>query len=236
MRISVCMATYNGARYIKEQLESILVQLGDDDEVVISDDGSTDETIEIIKSIDDGRVKLFFNNGERGYTNNFENALNKSLGKFIFLSDQDDIWLLGKVRKYLELFEVYDFIVSDCHVVDEVLNVIEESHFNVHQVKAGFFHNFLLPRYIGACMAFNRRVLTMALPFPGYQKYIAHDYWLSLIAELNFNVCVLKEQYLLYRRHSSNTSTGGIKSKNPLHHKIKVRLITGIMLGKRLCR
>ncbi len=75
MKISVCLATYNGEKYIKEQLNSILSQLGNDDEIIISDDHSTDNTIEIIKSLEDDRIKIFVNNLEKGYSKNFENAI-----------------------------------------------------------------------------------------------------------------------------------------------------------------
>lgn len=229
------MATYNGGDYIDEQLSSILSQLGNNDEVIISDDHSTDKTMELLLQFqqNDHRIKIYSNNTGRGYTNNFENALKNATGEFIFLADQDDIWLPGKVNRYLTLFEDCDFIVSDCHVVDQSLNITSSSHFKMHQVRSGFFRNFIRPRYIGACMAFRKNVLVMALPFPGYQKYIAHDYWLSLVAELNFKVSMLEAPYLLYRRHSNNTSTGGIKSKNTIYHKVMVRFITGMMLLRR---
>lgn len=94
--ISVCMATYNGEEYIKEQLESILCQLGEMDEIIISDDGSTDNTLNIIESYNDSRIKIHINTGKHGFVYNFENALQKAKGEYIFLSDQDDIWLPEK--------------------------------------------------------------------------------------------------------------------------------------------
>src|SRR6266702_1070934 len=95
--ISVCMATHNGARYIRQQLETILFQLGPDDEVVVSDDSSTDETIAIIKSFADQRIRLFENNTFYSSIFNFENALRRATGDIIVLSDQDDIWLDNKI-------------------------------------------------------------------------------------------------------------------------------------------
>ena len=91
--ISVCIATYNGEKYIKEQLLSILPQLGKKDEVIISDDHSTDNTLDIVKGLNDNRIKIVMNNREKGYTSNFENALSYAIGDYIFLSDQDDIWM-----------------------------------------------------------------------------------------------------------------------------------------------
>jgi glycosyltransferase involved in cell wall biosynthesis len=233
VRISVCMATYNGGKYITEQLESILSQLGENDEVVISDDGSSDNTRELVRGMSDSRIRLVINEGDKGYTSNFENALRLSSGDYIFLADQDDVWLPGKVNDFIKLFKHYDFIVSDCIVVDAQLNYINPSHFKIHSVKQGFIRNYLLPRYVGACMGFKRVVLQQALPFPPQRKYVAHDYWLSLIAELKFKVCVLDEPYLLYRRHSNNTSNGGARSKNSLYHKLMVRVVSGYSICKR---
>jgi len=84
------MATFNGERYLKEQLDSILSQLGDEDELIISDDGSSDKTLEIIHAYKDKRIR-FFHNRRKGIANNFENALSRARGEFIFLADQDDV-------------------------------------------------------------------------------------------------------------------------------------------------
>ncbi|MEK5777350.1 glycosyltransferase, partial [Acinetobacter nosocomialis] len=96
--ISVCLATYNGEKYIVEQLTSILSQLSPTDEVIISDDHSTDETLLLIKSLNDPRIKIITNELGKGYTKNFENAINHSSGDYIFLSDQDDVWVENKVE------------------------------------------------------------------------------------------------------------------------------------------
>jgi glycosyltransferase involved in cell wall biosynthesis len=222
--ISVCMATYNGEKYIENQLSSILVQLSEEDEIIISDDNSDDNTIKIIKNFNDKRIKIFINLNEKGYTNNFENALKKSSGDIIFLADQDDIWEINKVSIFLKYLNQYDFVVSDCRVVDENLNILHSSHFKLYNVKQGFLYNLLRPRYIGANMAFNRIVLNKCLPFPGKKKISAHDYWICLVAELYFQIFLIKEPLLLYRRHNSNASSGGEKSKNTLIHKLKVRI------------
>lgn len=100
-KISVCMATYNEAKYIREQLESILCQLSEDDEIIVSDDGSTDGTIDIIMSYHDNRVKVLHHISSPGSsfvkaTRNFENALLHAHGDYI-LADQDDVWHKNKV-------------------------------------------------------------------------------------------------------------------------------------------
>ena len=230
MIISICIATYNGEKYIEEQIKSIIPQLKEEDEIIISDDHSIDNTIQIIKSLKDNRIKVYLNPLERGYTKNFEHALNKAQGDVIFLCDQDDIWHHNKINKSLRLLEIYDFIVSDCTLVDENLRVLYSSHFKLRNVKKGFLQNLLFPRYVGSCMAFKRKVLIKSLPFPKNQKLVAHDYWISLIAELHFNVALLNEPLMQYRRHNSNTSNGGFKSTNSLKHKIFVRIYTLIKL------
>lgn len=236
MKISVCMATYNGEKYIAKQLESILSQLSAGDEVIVSDDNSTDNTIDIIKSIDDSRIKLFVNQKEKGYTRNFENALEKATGDIIFLSDQDDVWVKTKVKTMLTYLIDYDFVVSDNIIVDENLRPLHQSHFEIYKTQKGFVKNLILPRYVGACMAFKKEVLKKSLPFPSNARLCAHDYWIGLIAELYFKTYKLNEPMILYRRHGSNASTGGKKSKNSLSHKFKVRIYTILNLFTRMLR
>lgn len=207
--ISVCLASYNGEKYIEKQLESILPQLSYDDEVIISDDGSSDKTIEKIKKIKDKRVKLYINNGHN-YTKNFENAIRKAQGDIIFLSDQDDIWKPNKVSEVMKAFKEQncDFIVTDATVIDENKNVIMKSYFHDLKIKKGFLNNWLKTRYIGSCMAFKAKILKKALPIPGNTKYIAHDYWFACIAELYYKVYLLKEPLMYYVRHKGVASPG----------------------------
>ncbi|KOO58205.1 alpha-L-Rha alpha-1,3-L-rhamnosyltransferase [Rheinheimera sp. KL1] len=234
MNISVCIATYNGERYIVEQLVSILSQLAFDDQVIVSDDCSNDRTIEMIKSLNDARVTVFSNSERLGYTKNFENALKKCSGDVIFLADQDDVWLDCKVQKVMSALVNSDFVVTDCSLTDENLNVTQTSHFKIHNIRSGFLRNLLLPRYVGACMAFKRSVLEFSLPFPKYSQYTPHDYWISLIAESKFNVSLLPEPLMLYRRHGKNASNGGQRSRVPLVRRLAIRLITLYYIAHRL--
>ena len=124
--ISVCIATHNGEQYIKEQLDSILCQLLSEDEVVISDDGSTDSTLEIIKGYNDPRIKIFnFKQPSKtSHTHiyasrNFENALKHAKGEYIFLSDQDDIWMPSKVAVCLGALKQNDMIVHNMEIVND---------------------------------------------------------------------------------------------------------------------
>lgn len=123
--ISVCIATYNGERFIREQISSIINQLGNEDEIIISDNGSTDSTIDIIKEIDDKRIKLIKGPKKKSPTSNFENALMHAKGEYIFLSDQDDVWKDNKISICMQYLKHYDCVISDAEMVDENLNIIE---------------------------------------------------------------------------------------------------------------
>ena len=119
MKISVCIATYNGGRFIREQVMSILPQLGEEDEMVVSDDGSTDDTIAILESFHDPRIKIFVNEGRHGFIWNFENALKHSSGAFVFLCDQDDVWKQDKVKVVIQALEKHDMVLHDAELVDQ---------------------------------------------------------------------------------------------------------------------
>jgi glycosyltransferase involved in cell wall biosynthesis len=126
-KISVCIATYNGEKYIRQQLGSILCQIGESDEIIISDDSSSDRTVEIIKTFDDKRIRLLENNRFHSPAYNFENALEKATGDIIFLSDQADIWLEVMVG----LLQQYDLVVSDCIIINENEDILQESFFKI---------------------------------------------------------------------------------------------------------
>ena len=122
-KISVCMATRNGEKYLIKQLESILIQIDQDDEVIISDDSSTDRTVEVIKYLKDSRIRLLENNTYLNPIFNFENALRQATGEIIALSDQDDIWLNNKTavirREFKDHHAGIKLIVLDGLIVDE---------------------------------------------------------------------------------------------------------------------
>lgn len=219
--ISVCIATYNGQSYIIEQLVSILDQLGADDEVVISDDSSTDDTIKIIESLGDKRVRIFPNNKFYNPIFNVENALKHSCGKIIILADQDDIWLPTKVDYVLSSMEKADLVLSNAYVVDVNLNK-SELFFSKNKNPLGLFKNIFINHYIGATMAFRKELLLKALPFP--RKIPMHDQWIGLIGEIYFQTKYIQEPLILYRRHGGNASYSGERSKNTFIRKVFFRL------------
>lgn len=229
--ISVCMATYNGGKYIREQIDSILSELKADDELIISDDSSTDNTLEIISSYNDSRIKLIELKRDKTrmqkiqlVTTNFENALKYANGDYIFLADQDDVWTKDKVQVSLDYLnnKGYDYIVSDCYITDSHLNVIANTRFDgsftLNRWKA-----LISPTpYQGSCAAFRRTVLEKSLPFP--KNLQSHDRWIGFIASFKFKYKIIPEKLVFYRRHESNTSTATEQSKSKALYKVYTRL------------
>ena len=222
MRISVCIATYNGEKYIHAQIASILPQLGSEDEIIVSDDSSTDRTVEIIKAFNDPRISILEHQQFRSHVYNFENALRHAQGEYIFLSDQDDIWLPEKVETMLSLLSSYDLVLSDAWVVNEKEETIHDSFFQFNHSRKGLMKNLYKNSYLGCCMAFNRSILNIALPFP--KNINMHDWWIGLIAEIYGSVCFTDKKLILYRRHGDAVTPTDRKSTNPLLKKIGFRI------------
>lgn len=217
--ISVCMATYNGAKYIKEQIDSILVQLGADDELVVSDDGSTDGTIDIVLGYRDSRIQLY-----RGSFHspiyNFENALKQAKGNYILLCDQDDIWMEGRVKALVGRLQNHDVVVSNATYIDGDGKPFDRLYFTqapTLRVRETLMHN----HFFGASMAFRRTVLNHALPFPKHLPM--HDQWIGLMGLHYGKVCFEERPLLKYRRHGNNASFNGV-SHNPYSKRIMFRV------------
>lgn len=217
--VSVCIAAYNGQKYIKEQINSILTQIRDSDEIIISDDGSTDDTLSIIKEIEDQRIKVVSNFRRRGIIGNFENALEYASGKYIFLSDQDDIWLPQKYERMLAELKNFDLVHSDSIVTDEKLSVIYSSFYEVYKNGPGIVKNIVRSTYFGSHMAFRKEILEVALPFPKTDE-IGHDLWLGMVSEIVGKVSFIDDKLLLYRRHATTHCSLTEKSDRVLCQKI----------------
>lgn len=210
IRASVAMATYNGERFLKEQMDTILVSLGEDDELVISDDGSTDKTRTIVEKYieQDKRIRLI-EGPKNGVKKNFENAIRACRGEYIFLSDQDDIWDENKIQMILNIFSETgcSVVVHDNIVVEEDgKTVILDSFFKERGSGAGAKKNIWKNTYIGCCMAFKRELLDKILPIPNSIEM--HDQWIGVINDLDGTGTVfIPDKLILYRRHGTNASS-----------------------------
>lgn len=221
--VSVCLATYNGAVYLREQVDSILPQLGNGDELVVSDDGSTDETLQILASYGDKRIKVFHNSKKHGCIHNFENALRHAMGDIIILSDQDDKWADNKVAVMSEALQSCDCVVSDAYVTDASMHTIYPSFYECNRHRSGKFYNlFMRNHYLGCCMAFKRCILRKALPFPS--NIPMHDIWLGNVAAFYYRFKFIPNKLTYYRRHDNNASSTSTASKYGLIQQLKFRI------------
>ena len=220
IRASVAMITYNGEKYVREQIASVLAGMGEQDELIISDDGSTDQTVPIIEkcALEDGRIRLITGPG-RGVKANVDHVLRECHGKFIFLADQDDIWKPEKIDIVLQTFVktgcsvvVHDAIV----VAGDGCTVIRDSFYSFKNSGEGVIKNIWRNTYVGCCMAFRRELLEDVLPIPDTIEM--HDQWIGVINDrLKGGTCFLPDKLLFYRRHGENSS-------NMKHYGIKKML------------
>ena len=221
--ISVCIATYNGERYIRQQIESIVCQLNVDDEIIVSDDGSTDGTLDIVKGIGDKRIKIIEGPGRKSPILNFECALKASKGDFIFLSDQDDVWKPDKVEICMKWLKTYHCVVSDAEVTDNRLKPLYPSLYAIMQVRQGRIYNTIWKNgYTGCCMTFRRNVLEASLPFP--KNIPMHDIWIGNVAAYKYNVIFIPDRLIHFRRHENTISCNGKGSKFTIWQQMKFRL------------
>lgn len=227
--ISVVLAAYKGEKYILEQVNSILAQLGENDELIISDDYPQGETYSALSSIinSDCRVKYIHGRG-KGLIKNFENAIEYSRGDVIFLSDQDDIWLDGKVQAVMcEFGQGADVVLHNATITDAELNPTGETAFGLNSTRVGTIRNLIKNSYQGCCMAFRKELKQYILPFP--DDIPMHDQWIGLMGEKYGKVHLINQPYILYRRHGENVSG----NSSSLLQKIKWRAdIIGCLIRK----
>lgn len=212
--ISVVMATYNGERYLKEQIQSVLLELLPGDELIIVDDNSQDGTFEILGSLNSPGVFVVRNPVNLGVSATFEFGLALSNNDLIFLCDQDDVWLPGKRAAFVSVFDedpAVSVVISDAEVIDGCGQLIAPSFM---ATKGGFVGGVLATvwrnRYLGCAMALRRTLLAAALPVPRYIPM--HDMWFGVVGRMTGKVVYLPTPLLMYRRHSGNVSPSSRQS------------------------
>lgn len=208
MKISVAIATYNGGSYIYEQLLSIVQQLDELDEIVVSDDGSSDNTIEIIQKFQEIYSNIKLVKGPRqGVFRNFQNAILHCHNEIVYLADQDDIWVDEKVKKINKIFEMNDTISVVLHNAKILKGKELSSDRLIRKYCRGFLTNFIRSSYWGCCMAFKREFIIQYLynPYEG----IAHDQLIGLFGEWKKNTVFWDEDLIIHRIHANNVSKQG---------------------------
>jgi len=213
MTKSICMASYNGSPFIAKQIASILPQLQDGDELIVVDDSSKDDTLQIVRSFDDPRIKLHSNSANQRHVKTFSRAMSLAGNELIFLCDQDDIWEMDRLdifeEKFLEFPEV-QLITSNFYCIDDNDQPVEHK-LNKVSASTSFNYKSNIIRilrgdigYYGCAMAFRKDLLPVILPVPDYVE--AHDLWIAMAANLLRSNLHIEEKTLAHRIHHSNTS------------------------------
>ena len=224
-RISIALCTFNGSKYLREQLDSFVSQERQPDEIIICDERSSDQTIEIVNAFIKKApfdVKLVINNNNLGVTKNFEKAIRLCTGDLIALSDQDDIWHPQKIKLHEKLFDNRSDIgitFSNAEVVDQMLNPLgynmwHRIDFTLNEqqkVLNGEAVSVFLKHFIvtGATMIFKADLKPIILPIPSCWF---HDAWIALMIASISNVSFIREPLIKYRQHSNN-QLGGIQKR-----------------------
>lgn len=208
------MATFNGAAYLREQVDSILEQLGDDDELVVVDDASTDDTVLVLEQYADERISVHRSTVNTGYVRAFERALGLTVGDIVLLADQDDIWMPGRVELMRRALEGAGVVASNLLVLGTdtplpspvtgrpwrlAASASGHGAANIRRVLMGD-----IP-YFGCAMGLRREVLDTALPFPRFLTE-SHDLWLAILGNTLGEMAHLEQPTLWRRVHESNAS------------------------------
>jgi glycosyltransferase involved in cell wall biosynthesis len=206
------MATYNGSAYVAEQVRSILAQLGHDDELVVVDDASRDDTVAVVRSIADDRIRLTESPVNRGYVATFATALRACRHDLLLLADQDDLWPEGRVDAMAAALARAEVVAGNVVLLHSgeplsspfggegwVLAAADSSRHarNVAGILAG------MRPYYGCAMGLRRRALETALPFPPFLVE-SHDLWLALVGNLRGSIAHLEDVVVLRREHDAN--------------------------------
>lgn len=223
MKISIALCTYNGEKFLTEQLDSYLAQTRLPDELVVCDDGSKDSTREILTEFVSSAafpVRLHFNEQNLGYVQNFGKATRLCTGDIIVLSDQDDVWRRDKIELIEAEFaksEKTGVVYADAEIVSENLNPLgvtmwQCNNFNFEKqknIKSGKSFDLLLKDgfVLGSSMAFSAQFQDLILPIPP-NIYFDHDDWFTLVISAIADVSLINEPLIKYRQHQQQTSAG----------------------------
>jgi len=211
----VLLSTYNGEKYLKEQLDSLFTQTYNNIKVIVRDDGSSDKTLEILKSYNVHLLESHKNIGvKKSFSLLLEYAIKYSDGNYFMFCDQDDIWKKDKVEKTLqkmrELESQYKdtslLVHTDLEVVDDSLHILNESFWKHEYINPNInsFNRLLLQNTITGCtVMINRNLASLLLPIPN--DSIMHDWWIGLVASKFGKIDFINDRTILYRQHATNS-------------------------------
>lgn len=212
MTVDILLATYQGASYLEEQIESLLSQTYSDIRIIARDDGSTDQTLKILKGYSD-KIVIIPNDVNEGIKNNFSMLLQHSNANYIFFSDQDDIWLPNKVKETIQELQRLEklgrstplLVHTDLKVVDKDLSLISPSFWkytNLNPQHTSLNRLLVQNNITGCTMGMNRALINLIKSIP--QEAIMHDWWIALVAACFGDIGHVKNPTILYRQHQTN--------------------------------
>lgn len=230
-RVSIALAVYNGGKYLKEQIESLMCQTMPFDELVICDDCSVDDSVAIIEtySAKDPRIKLFRNDENLGFRRNFEKALSLCRGDYIALCDQDDIWTETHIATLLGEIGDSMLVAGGSELIDSEGNRTGQTLAHMKNFDRTAIDNIAIFKFVvyyqnpfqGASMMLQREFLQKALPIPSNVKY--HDVWFTHMALLMNGFRFIKTPVTYYRIHGENASGSH-------QHRHRIRTFAGHLL------
>lgn len=207
--VSIAMCTYNGERFLREQLDSLVNQTYQNFELIITDDKSTDSTIEIIREYQqvDNRIKLYQNEVNLGFVKNFEKAISLCKGEYIALADQDDIWKLEKLETFVVEIDNNILIYSDAEIIDKDSVQLNKQLIrpNGNLVKGKCNKAFLFYNCVsGNTMMFKKELVSYILPIP--KEFSFHDIWIAFIASTVNKITYTEKPMIYYRRYDEQVT------------------------------
>jgi glycosyltransferase involved in cell wall biosynthesis len=226
MKLSVSMITFQGAAYLKAQMDSILGQSLPVHEIIVCDDGSTDGTRELLADYAaiHPQIKLQFNAHNLGTVANMQQCLRLTTGDIVFLADQDDVWLPNKVEKTLEFFEQYpsaEAVFSNAEIIDEVgktqkgMTLWDIIGFPFGKVELNDFERRVDNVVTGAGLAIKRDAKLLAMDIPTLPGLL-HDGWIGLYFAAKNTLMANPEALFQYRSHANQQVGGKIAGRTQL--------------------
>jgi len=231
-KISVCIPVYNGQDFIENQIRSILEQLVDGDEIIVGDDFSTDSSLEIISRIDDKRIIVVNAASNKGLVRNLSAILSRARHKYIFLADQDDLWVPGRVDAMIEILKgsQKELVVGNASCINKESEYISMRFNDVYAKKSSLRYQNIIRiflgniAYNGCCMAMTTNFKDVVSPIPNFVE--SHDLWFALIANVRKSIVHIDQDVTFRRIHMTNVSF----RKRSVYKKIGSRIIMIIML------
>jgi len=225
IKVSVCLSVYNGSKFLGPQLLSLANQSFLPDEVIVYDDSSLDDSVMVIKEYSHIlNIRLLHGERRLGVLKGFLEAIKYANGELIFFCDQDDVWDRNKVLIHKKWHQMgFDVVVGDCKIVDENLQIINDSYQNTLIGGRGFWGNLVRSKFLGCCMSFNKKTIdAIGSPPNIYKGY--HDWWYGLLSTLIARVVFIDDKLVLYRRHENTVTPSGKKSLDEISNKIYRRI------------